>query len=672
MDFFEHQEAARRATRKLVLLFALAVACVILAVYAAFAIVLIAPTRYEGDSATYAMELFANPDSGRQRALGAADFLLYRPWWDPVLFASVAAGTALVIGMGGAAKAAQISSGGRAVASLLGGRLLEPNSAGAEERRLLNVVEEMALASGVPVPAVYLLADEPGINAFAAGFSPADAVVGVTRGCVRLLTRDELQGVVAHEFSHILNGDMRLNMRLMAVVFGITMISSIGGAVLRLGAYAPRRRGSDDRGGGIGVALLILGALLYLVGWVGVLFGSMIRAAISRQREFLADAASVQFTRNPAGIAGALKKIGGLAQGSRLMAARAAEASHFYFGNGLRESWLNAFATHPPLEERILRVDPNFDGAFPEVTPAAVPHEKGPARRTPPRLSRPLNAADFVAGIGILTNAQIYYAEAMRRSMPDALLGAAHDPVGATAVVFGLLLAEDGAVCAAQLRDLGARLDVAQFAEIERLLPEVRALDVGLRLPLLDVAVQGLRQLSPGQHEAFKAAVDALVWGDRRVDLFEFTLLRSLRRHLDPHFRGAERPVVRHTAWETLLPEALLVLSALAHAGVGDDPARSAAAFRAGASQLEVGDRREWPMAAQEECCDLGRIDAALGRLQEAGPWLKKNFLYAAATTVMSDREMSIEEGELLRAIADSLDCPVPPFARGAGIREAA
>lgn len=664
MDFFEHQEAARRATRKLVLLFLLAVSGVVLAVYVAFAIVLIPPTRYGGDRATYAMELMADPDSERQRAIDGIDFLFLRPWWDPLLFGAVTAGTVLVIGLGGVAKAAQLASGGRAVASLLGGRLLEPNALDPGERRLLNVVEEMALASGVPVPAVYVMAEEPGINAFAAGFSPADAVIGVTRGCMRLLSRDELQGVVAHEFSHILNGDMRLNMRLMAIVFGITVISSLGGAVLRLGFYAPRRRVGSSRegGGGAGAALLILGALLYLVGWVGVLFGSMIRAAISRQREFLADAAAVQFTRNPSGIAGALKKIGGLAQGSRLFAARAAEASHFYFSNGLRESWLNAFATHPPLAERIARIDPEFDGAFPEV--AAEPEAAPGPRRAPPRLPTPLNAADFVAGIGLLNDAQIYYAEAMRRSIPPPLIDAAHEPVGACALVFGLLLSEDGAVCAAQIDGLRLRLDVAQFAEIERLLPEVRALDVALRLPLLDLAVQGLRQLSPGQFDALMGAVDTLVWGDQRMDLFEFTLLRLLRRHLEPHFREPARPDVRYATWEPVLPEALLVLSALAHAGAGGDPVAAARGFRSGAAQLAVDAPQEWPMADRGECCDLGRIDEALSRLRAATPWLKKNFLLAAATTVMADREMSVEEGELLRSIADSLDCPVPPFAR--------
>lgn len=669
MDFFEHQEDARRATRKLVVLFLLAVVGVVLAVYVAFAIVLIPPTRYQGDRATYAMELMMDPDSKRQRAIDGIDFLFVRPWWDPVLFGAVTAGTVLIIGLGGATKAAQLASGGRAVASLLGGRLLEPNASDPDERRLLNVVEEMALASGVPVPAVYLMGDEPGINAFAAGFSPADAVVGVTRGCMRLLSRDELQGVVAHEFSHILNGDMRLNMRLMAVVFGITVISSLGGAVLRLGAYAPRRSGGGSRegGAGIGVAMLILGALLYLVGWVGVFFGSMIRAAISRQREFLADAAAVQFTRNPPGISGALKKIGGLAQGSRLFAARAAEASHFYFSNGLRESWLNAFATHPPLEERIQRIDPQFDGVFPEVAPDAV-EAAAPARRAPPRLPKPINASDFVAGIGLLNDAQIYYAEALRREIPGPLVEASHEPVGACAIVFGLLLSEEGAVCAAQLGQLRSGLDVAQFAETERLLPEVRGLDVALQLPLLDLAVQGLRQLSPDQFDAFMAAVDALIWGDQSVDLFEFTLLRLLRRHIEPHFREAVRPVVRYATWEPVLPEALLVLSALAHVGAGGDPARAGSAFRAGSSQLEVGSRQEWPMADEHECCDLGRIDVALLRLRDVSPWMKKNFLLAAATTVMADREMSVEEGELLRSIADSLDCPVPPFARAAGM----
>lgn len=662
MDFFEHQEAARRSTRKLVIFFALAMAGVILAVYVAFAIVLIPPERYQGGRTAYAFELMTNPDSPRQRALSAFDFLLDRPWWDPALFLSVAAGTGMVIAMGGVAKAAQLSQGGRVVASLLGGRLLEPNSGGMEERRLLNVVEEMALASGTPVPAIYLLADEPGINAFAAGFSPSDAVIGVTRGCVQLLSRDELQGVVAHEFSHILNGDMRLNMRLMAAVFGITMISSIGGAVLRLGAYAPRRHGNNGRGGGAGVALIILGGLLYIVGCVGVLFGSLIRAAISRQREFLADAASVQFTRNAAGIAGALKKIGGLTEGSRLMAPRAAEASHFYFGNGLGESMLNAFATHPPLLERILRIDPSFDGEFPAVVgPPRASVSAPPAQRARPPVL--VNPSDFVAGVGMLTDAQIYYAGALRRSMPQPLLEAAHEPAGACALVFGFLLARDGAICASQLRGLKGRLEPAQFGEIERLLPEVRSLEPGKRLPLLDVSVQGLRQLSQGQYESFMIAVDDLVWGDQSMDLFEFTLLRLLRRHIGAHFGKADRPAIRHQDWDAIMPDALLLLSALAHAGSGGDAGLADRAFRMGASQLETGERREWPLAEVEECCDLDRIARSLDRLNEATPWLKKNLLFAAATTVMEDREMSLEETELLRAIADSLGCPVPPFA---------
>lgn len=662
MDFFEHQEAARRSTRRLVLLFTLGVVGVILAVYVAFAIVLIPPTRYEGGRGAYAFELMTDPDSRRQRELGAADFLLDRPWWDPALFLSVAVGTSLVIGLGGVAKAAQLSSGGRAVASLLGGRLLEPNAGGMEERRLLNVVEEMSLAAGVPVPAVYLMSEEPGINAFAAGFSPADAVIGVTRGCMRLLSRDELQGVVAHEFSHILNGDMRLNMRLMAAVFGITMISSIGGAVLRLGAYAPRRR-DDSRGGGMGAALLILGGLLYFVGCVGVFFGSLIRAAISRQREFLADAASVQFTRNADGIVGALKKIGGLAQGSRLIAPRAAEASHFYFGNGLRESFFNAFATHPPLVERILRIHPSFDGQFPEVVPEAVSYA-APQKAAPPRLTRPMNPSDFVAGIGMLTDTQVYYAEAMRRAMPDVLMAAAHEPAGACALVFGLLLSRDGIICASQLQSLKSRVDAAQFGETERLLPAVRALDPTLRLPLIDVAIQGLRQLSPAQFESFMTAVDELVWGDQGVDLFEFTLLRLFRCHIGPHFGGADRPQVRYRRWQPILPEALLLLSALAHAGTARDAEMAARAFRAGVAQLELRERGDWRVGDAAECCDLESISKALDRVNQATPWLKKNFLLAAATTVMEDREMSIEEGELLRAMADSLGCPVPPFAR--------
>src|SRR4051812_7989234 len=279
------------------------------------------------------------------------------------LFLASTLGTLGIIGTGSFFKTLSLARGGRAVAELLDGRLGNPNSTDAQERKLLNIVEEMAIASGVPVPQVYVMDGEPGINAFAAGHSASDAAVSVTRGALTMLTRDELQGVIAHEFSHLLNGDMKLNLRLMGLIFGILCLTVIGRVLIRTsGKKNP---------------LPLLGLALIIIGWVGVLFGRLIQAAVSREREFLADASAVQFTRNPSGLAGALKKIGGLAEGSQLQTNRAEEASHFFFANGLKSRFFG-FATHPPLIERIKALDPSFDGKYPTVVLPDTPAEVAP------------------------------------------------------------------------------------------------------------------------------------------------------------------------------------------------------------------------------------------------------------------------------------------------------
>ena len=329
MDFFERQDKARRNTKFLVFYFLLAVVFLILAVYAAIALI------FTG------VELKNSASESSVRLVA-----------DPTLFFWTALGTLAVISIGSVSKTLALARGGSAVAELLDGRLVNSNTTDASERKLLNVVEEMAIASGVPVPQVYVMDDEAGINAFAAGHSASDAAISVTRGCMTMLSRDELQGVIAHEFSHILNGDMRLNLRLIGLIFGILCLTIIGRVLIQT-------RGRKN-------PLPLLGLALIIIGWVGVVFGRLIQAAVSRQREVLADASAVQFTRNPAGLAGALKKIGGLADGSRLKSPHAEEASHLFFADGLSKSFFG-FATHPPLIERIRALDPSFDGNFPSV-----------------------------------------------------------------------------------------------------------------------------------------------------------------------------------------------------------------------------------------------------------------------------------------------------------------
>jgi len=325
MDFFDRQEKARRNTKLLVVYFVLGVALLIASVYLA------------------ALLIFAGVGSGHHRF---SDAPIHFALWNPKLFFGVVVGTLAVISIGSISKTAELAQGGSAVAEMLGGRLVNSSTTDPDERKLLNVVEEMALASGVPVPHVYVLDNERGINAFAAGHSTSDAVVTVTRGCMTVLKRDELQGVIGHEFSHILNGDMRLNLRLMGMIFGILCLAVVGRVLLQV-----RSGSSRDRN-----PLPLVGRALLLIGWIGMVFGRLIQAAVSRQREFLADASSVQFTRNPAGLSGALQKIGGLSYGSKLEAAHAGEASHMFFGNGMGESLFGLMDTHPPLEERIERL----------------------------------------------------------------------------------------------------------------------------------------------------------------------------------------------------------------------------------------------------------------------------------------------------------------------------
>ena len=441
MDFFEHQDKARKNTKVLVVYFVIAVACIIASVYLA------------------SLLIFYGTQCQQQPGAPPPELVL----WDPKLFLYVVLGTLGVVIIGSLYKTAALAKGGSAVAESLGGRLVNPNTTHPDERKLRNVIEEMAIAAGVPVPKIYVLDDEKGINAFAAGHAPGDAAIGVTRGCMTLLSRDELQGVIGHEFSHILNGDMRLNLRLMGVIFGILCLAVIGRVLI----YS--RGGSNDRN-----PLMLLGLALIVIGAIGVFFGRLIQAALSRQREFLADASSVQFTRNPAGLSGALQKIGGT--GSKLESAHAGEASHMFFGNGLGKPFLGMLATHPPLAERIRAIDPGWDGKFKTASVAAVAAESAREAGKPASSRSPFPPIPGMPGAragdaGFATNAvmmgavlpnlgkptplHLRYAEELRNSFSEKVQSAAREPLDATALVYAMLLSPDEALRAKQLTELG-------------------------------------------------------------------------------------------------------------------------------------------------------------------------------------------------------------------------
>ena len=656
MDFFARQDQARRKTKWLVLYFILAVALLTVAVYF---VVLVA---------------FAGVQAKAHHGYDGAPVQL--ALWNPKLFFGATIGVLAVIFLGSAYKTNELSAGGSAVATLMGGSLVKQNTTDTNERKLLNVVEEMSIAAGVPMPQVYVLEDERGINAFAAGHSTGDAAIGVTRGAIELLSRDELQGVIGHEFSHILNGDMRLNLRLIGIIFGLLCIATIGRVLL----YA-RSSNSRDKN-----PLPLLGLALIALGAIGVFFGRLIQAAVSRQREFLADASSVQFTRNPGGISGALQKIGAYGYGSKLESEHAPDLCHMFFGNGLGESLFGAMATHPPIPDRIRAIDPAWDGKFPPLKPQQVEtvkraaiSELGHQRPPLPQVfgailggavmagdaPKPplIRASSVLPSVGNVTTLHLKYAEQLRDALPENLRAAARDPLDATALIYALLLDAGEKLRAEQLAEIARRTSVAVSEKTAALFPEVSAVARRARLPLVNLANGALRNLTAEQFRQFADTLEWLVGSDGKIELFEFVLQKIILRHLASKFGDARPAPVQFYTLKPLVPDCAVVLSALANVG-SSDAAEIQKAFAAGAPFLRAPAGVPLELLPRENC-GVDQIDAALNRLALAVPIIRKNLIEAAARVVGADGVILEAEAELLRAVADTLDCPMPPLGAG-------
>ncbi|MBI2440753.1 MAG: M48 family metalloprotease [Lentisphaerae bacterium] len=655
MDFFEHQEQARRKTTLLVAYFLLAVILIIGALYAVFAFFFLPELPPEATHSASAM---------------------IRTWWNTELFIGVAIMAIVIIGVGTIYRIITLSKGGVAVARLLGARPVSANTTNLHERRLLNVVEEIALASGTPVPHVFVLDQEESLNAFAAGFSPRDAVIAVTSGCLTRLTRDELQGVVAHEFSHIINGDMRLNLRLMGVLNGILIIGIIGYWIFRIAGDTRGSGGGGRKKGGAGGALVIIGLAVMVIGYIGVFFGKLIKSAVSRQREFLADAASVQFTRNPEGLSGALKKIGGFFKGSRIQHPNAEEASHLFFANGLGSAWLNLMATHPPLVERIRRIDPAFDGNFAAVKTAPIAVDDGAevtalraaatsalssAPQTPGRPATiPLQRGQTLQSIGQPTAETLTHVKDLLNALPAAVKSASRESLGARALIYGLLLSSDEKIRHAQLQHLALKTEAKVAKRTQELAANLAALPATARLPLIDLALTALRTLPKGQVATFRDNLQALIEADAEISLFEYMLQRMVARRLESQLGPPPRVGVRYDELKPLLPTVSIVLSTLAYYGQAED-ASASRAFQSGAARLKA-----ILILLPKEACGLAAVDQALTRLNRAAPAVKKMVLDACVACIAADGRTTVTEAELLRAIADSLDCPIPPFSADA------
>jgi len=629
MDFFQAQDDARRRTRVLGVYFVLCIIGVVVLVEVLLALIMGSGVGLKGNDLS-------------------------------VMLAVAGVGTVGIILLSSLYKSISLRRGGAVVAEDLGGRRVVPGTGDVEERRLLNVVEEMAIASGTPVPQVFILDNESGINAFAAGTEPSNAVIGVTRGCVQRLSRAELQGVIAHEFSHILNGDMRLNMRLIGMVFGLVVITLLGRVIVSIFRYAGSGRSSrDSKGMGAVAVIFLIGLVLLIVGGIGTFFARLLQAAVSRQREYLADASAVQFTREPDGISGALKKIGGQQYGSKMTSAKAMEASHMFFADGGMFAF--GFATHPPLDQRIRAIEAHWDGKF---LASGLP-PVGAREVHPPQLPRNRAAAagavSMLSQLGRSEMIEVAEGRALLDGLEESWVEAAHDRQDAQALLFGLLVADDERLRAGELAALQAHCGPEAAVRAGKWQAELRGLHSARKIAIIDLCIPTLRGMSDEEYRRFVGVTRQLIRSDGQVTLFEYMLQHLIRRHLASHFEQRGFPPIKYHSLGELGRDSSVVLSAMAW--LGREQGEAEAVWKA----MEAGwrDVKGWePVFLPSEECGPALIGPVLERFEAATPIVKKALLALCAQAAAEDEILTSREGELLRMVADAIGCGLPPLVR--------
>jgi len=643
VNFFAAQDRARKASRRLVLAY---IAATVLIVAGVTAIVGFALFSFGNAGHGYTPANFARANVG--------------------VLAGTALLTTLFILGASLFKTSVLSSGGGAVATQMGGTLVPADVRDPLRRRLRNVVEEMAIASGVPVPEIYVLEEESSINAFAAGFTPSDAAVAVTRGTLELLDRNELQGVIAHEFSHILNGDMRLNIRLMGVLFGIMVLSLIGRLIVRGGYHTSIISSRRDRGAPV---VLIIGLGLAILGGIGMFFARVIKAGVSRQREFLADASAVQFTRQSEGIANALKKIGGYSQGSLIQAADPEEVSHMLFGSGSK--FAGIFATHPPLIDRIQALDPSFkESDFPRVDPRQHRSMAGDGGETASAFAGDVTTALASGGAQVLAesiaetvgqpeNEHVEYAQHLRQSTPESLYEAAHSSEFAYLLTIALILDRSGRIVERQLALAKEQLGTERARLLRRYYDELAATGPEYRLPLLEIAFPALK-LRPAQELSYLVSLATrMIEIDGEIDLYEYCFYRILMSNLGKAVDPSGRRRALRSKRRDLQASTIGLLRVLADYGHENENEREAA-FAKGIETLgpwaqDYGyeSDRKFTVAVLDHS-----LDVLLG-LNSKG---KESLLRAISTTAGHDGKLTVTEAELIRAVCATLDYPLPPI----------
>ncbi len=651
MNFFQQQERARAKTRRLIFVYILAVLVIVVALDAVFLLV-----------------KYFTVNEGAELLIGNASIKsLIESDANSLLLLSL--GIIAFIGLASLYRMMSLRGGGGKVATALGGTRVDGNHPDRKVRRLVNIVEEMAIASGLPVPQVYVLEQESGINAFAAGHQPEDAAVAVTRGALEIFNRDELQGVLGHEFSHILNGDMRMNIRLLGPLFGIMLIGTMGGLLLRTTAFR-RVRSSRESSGGV-MVILLLGLSLTVIGYIGVLAGRMIKAAISRQREYLADASAVQFTRDNEGIGGALKKIAAWAHGSTLTDAGAEEVSHMLFANGLRQQFSGMLATHPPILDRIQRIGMQFSNQ--EMAELAAEMQNMDADRSTSTSSSADSTqagfnADAMSGFAAsatqgFDDESLRSARTVINEVPDKIRNEVESVNTVREVVFALMLSEDGDVKEQQMqliRNAGYAIDWQRIIAVRQ---QLDGLSGALRLPILDLAFPAVRQLTWQQRMDLFVVVEKLIPLDGMVSSFEYMLSRLLLQMLEESRRPDRRSGTKKLKLVQLQFHLRTLFSVLAIFG-HDTEEQAIRAYNAGMSNLFDQQWPEYYLPADW----VVNFDSALQAIDRARPLIKEEIIKSLLVTIGFDHEYRIEEYEMLRVISALLHSPMPLFSESGRI----
>jgi Zn-dependent protease with chaperone function len=623
MDFFARQESARRTTRWLLVAFLISVGLVATAI-AVVVFVVAGASGHKGEAT------------------------------GPAVLAAIV--SLLVIGGASLFKSISLRAGGGVVARSLGATRVERGVNDLAMKRLHNVVEEMAIASGVSMPEVYVLENEDGINAFAAGNTPADAAIAVTRGAITRLNREELQGVIAHEFSHVLNGDMRLNSRLLGWVFGLLVVAIAARIFLQSGAGRSNRR--DDKGGGLALVALAVMA----IGYIGVFVGRILQAAVSRHRERLADASAVQFTRNPGGLKGALLKIAGVETGSALATPDKEEVAHMLFAPGMTR----LFATHPSLSERIHELDPSFKQQDLPALAAEAARDAERTRLAPELADAPVTSgfalapADTAAGArvaalaGTFDETQQRYAREARRSIPETLHAFADSPDAARVLLFALLRGADDAVAARQDEVIARAYGAPLLARVHASLPVARGLAPALRLPAVQQLFPAVRRMTAAERQELRTVAQQLAEADARIDVFECCLTLLLEAALRDDLEGNDEHGSRSLAQSA---DAVCSLFAVLAEQGADDLEVAARAYLAGVSHALPKSRPFAPVDAWPDA-----LRRSIHELAALRPAQKRLLIEGLVRTVAHDRRLSVAEGELLRTVCATLHCPLPPI----------